>query len=312
MSFTSQERNETNPRDQLNAFLSSRDVSPIRHSLVTPWDEASERTKRLHTRKAKQAVEACIDEIAPQDQQNLLDAVLTFYSTNHEDFDSTLLDALTECYTNVNHWSTRRQILSIIADKVSYKDLQRWLPDITRYRYNIARHHQLLHGRGSAVHLTSNTRIYVSQEQLNHFLSFITSPHVIQDLPFGEKSIKLSTNAVVKIPNVVRVMIPSQIIKQYQGYCKESEFTPMASRTLSRVLSVCSASVRHSLRGLDYFSADGSKAFDEVQEIIEKLGDDHGKGLTWAKKQNEMLKIAKRYLKSDYKVMMLLYYGRFT
>ena len=44
---------------------------------------------------------------------------------------------------------------------------------------------------------------------------------------------------------------------------------------------------------------------DELKRLkkFEKLGDECGKGLTWAKKQNEELKKAKRYLKTDYKVM---------
>ena len=67
---------------------------------------------------------------------------------------------------------------------------------------------------------------------------------------------------------------------------------------------VCSASVRKSLQGLDYFSADGAKAYDDLEEIVQKLGDEHGASLTWAKHQSEKLKKSKRYLKTDYKVSM--------
>ena len=304
VSFAEEEEKsfETTSRDHLNAFLASRDVSPIRHSLVTSWDSASERTKRLYTRKARQVVDACLQEIAPKDHQHLLDKVVNDHRAC-ENIDSILLEALTECYNNANHWSTRRQILSIIADKVSYKELQKWIPDISRYRYNIARHHRLLHGRGSVVPVHSTARIHVSPEKLDHFLSFITSAHIVQDLPFGEKSLKLSSNVQVKVPNVIRTMIPAQIVKQYESHCNESGFSPMSTSTLCRILNVCSASVRKSLQGLDNFSAEGAKAFEELQEIVEKLGDECGKGLTWAKKQNEELKKAKRYLKTDYKVM---------
>ena len=30
---------------------------------------------------------------------------------------------------------------------------------------------------------------YVSPKQLDHFLDFITSAHIVQDLPFGEKTL---------------------------------------------------------------------------------------------------------------------------
>ena len=54
---------EATPREKLNSFLASRDISPIRCSMITPWNEASERTKRHHTRKARQAVMAALEEI---------------------------------------------------------------------------------------------------------------------------------------------------------------------------------------------------------------------------------------------------------
>ena len=76
----------------------------------------------------------------------------------------------------------------------------------------------------------------------------------------------------------------------------------MSHSTLCRILKVCSASVRKSLQGLDYVSAEGAKAFDELADVIDRLGDKHGKGLSWAKDQNEKLKLAKRYLKGHVKI----------
>ena len=102
--------------------------------------------------------------------------------------------------------------------------------------------------------------MYVSPEKLDHFLTFITSGQVIQDLPFGEKTLKLSSGTKVTVPNVVRTLIPEQVVQQYTTYCKETSFVPMSRSSLCRVLSVCSASVRKSLQGLDYFSADGAES----------------------------------------------------
>ena len=229
---------------------------------------------------------------------------------DERDIDSTLMGVLVECYQNASHWSTRRQILSIMADKVSFKVVKTWIPNLSRYRYNIARHHILLHGRGSTVSLVENRRTKVSPEKLDHFLTFITSPYVMQDLPFDEKTLKLSSNTEIKVPNVVRTMVPELIVQQYQSYCQETGFVPMSCATLCRILQVCSASHRKSLQGLDYVSAEGAKAFEELADVIEKLGDiPHGKGLSWAKDQSEKLKMAKRYLKSDSKVSLHIHYN---
>jgi hypothetical protein len=77
--------------------------------------------------------------------------------------------------------------MSIMADKVSFTTLQKWIPAISRYWFSIARHHRLFHGRGSEVPQRDQrqTRMRASPEQLDHFFAFITSSRAIQDLPFG-------------------------------------------------------------------------------------------------------------------------------
>ena len=44
---------------------------------------------------------------------------------------------------------------------------------------------------------------------------------MIQDLPFGEKTLKLSSNAQIKVPNVARSLIPEQTVLRYLGYCRD-------------------------------------------------------------------------------------------
>ncbi|KAK3716238.1 hypothetical protein QZH41_006218 [Actinostola sp. cb2023] len=76
----------------------------------------------------------------------------------------------------------------------------------------------------------------------------------------------------------------------------------MSRSTLCRILKVCSASVRKSLQGLDYVSSEGAKAFDDIDDIIERVGDKYQGGMTWSKQLIQKLKLGKRYLKGDYKV----------
>ena len=298
-------------RDFLNAFLEQKSIAPITATLNTSWDSASERTKRCHVKTAGEAVTAVLEEIAPKEAPKLWHALKesrrmkeTFPNEDEGDssgLDVALLDALAECYNNANHWSTRRQILSVMLDILGLPKLRKWIPGLTRYRYNIAKHHLLLHGRGAAVPQPAKTRMRVPPQKLEHFLSFITSPNVIQDLPFGEKALKLSSGELIKVPNVIRSLIPERIVAQFQSLCSESHFQPLSCSTLLRILKVCSASQRSSLQGLDYFSASGTKAFDDLGEVVENLGD-HGMGMSWAAEKKEILKSSKRYLKGDYKV----------
>ncbi|KAK3731614.1 hypothetical protein QZH41_015867, partial [Actinostola sp. cb2023] len=47
---------------------------------------------------------------------------------------------------------------------------------------------------------------------------------------------------------------------------------------------------------------EGAKAFDDIDDIIERVGDKYQGGMTWSKQLIQKLKLGKRYLKGDYKV----------
>ena len=78
--------------------------------------------------------------------------------------------------------------------------------------------------------------------------------------------------------------------------------TTVTRSSLLQILEVCSASVRKSLQGLDYITATGSKAFEDLENVVNQLGDLR-MGVSWTKRQTNQLKLTKRYLKSDFKVI---------
>ena len=97
------------------------------------------------------------------------------------------------------------------------------------------------------------------------------------------------------------MMIRERVVKRYLAYCDESGFKPLSRSTLLRILAVCTASTRKSLRGLYYISAAGEQAFEDLIDIVERLGD-VGQGMGWTKNLQTRLRDGKRYLKSDYKI----------
>ena len=101
--------------------------------------------------------------------------------------------------------------------------------------------------------------------------------------------------------------IPEPIITHYLTYSQECGSSPLSRRTLLRILTLFSASVRKSLQGLDYISSAGSHAFDDLADVVNRLGDEF-MGMTWAREQKERLKSAKRYLKVDFKVKLKVLY----
>ena len=68
-----------------------------------------------------------------------------------------------------------------------------------------------------------------------------------------------------------------------------------------RILSQWSASVRKSLQGLDYYAADGTRAFDDLISLVRKINEVES-DVDWERRMIESLKVAKLYVKGDYKV----------
>ena len=113
-----------------------------------------------------------------------------------------VMEALAECYQAASRWETRRQILSIMADKVRCKTLLKFISGLTKYRFTEAKRHCLTYGRGAPVQSVRAPGTDVTFSQIEHFLAFITSSQIVQHLPFGERSITLSNKETIKIPNI--------------------------------------------------------------------------------------------------------------
>jgi hypothetical protein len=77
-----------------------------------------------------------------------------------------------------------------------------------------------------------------------------------------------------------------------------SDFTPLGSSSLYKILNCCKASTRKALQGLNNFAADGAAAFESLKNMVEALSID-GQEKT---RLITALRSAKQYLKSDFKL----------
>ena len=245
----------------LQKFLSSCGAEkPV--TLTSPWEQTRPRSKRRHLKQAGEAIGNVLNILAPGEadklwielqQSNIVNKCL---GIDLDQVQSEIINGLVECYHNAATWDTKRQILSIMADKLTVPQLQSLIPGLSPHKVSIARKHAMEHGRGMPVSPQHTPRMKLDIQKLDHFLTFITSGHVVQDLPFGEKILKLSTGETLRVPNVIRTMIPERIILQYEQYCIETGFTPIRRTTLRMILMECSASIRKSLQGLDYYAVE--------------------------------------------------------
>lgn len=116
--------------DAINKLLILEGHKPLTHALQVPWTDASEKTKRFYTSKMSEVINSLLEVVAPNDAGLLWRALKELREINqrYDDFkisESTLLTALIESYKQATHHSASQQILSAIADKLSFTDLHR-------------------------------------------------------------------------------------------------------------------------------------------------------------------------------------------
>ena len=289
-------------------MLRLSDKESIERVLKVPWVNACKKTKSYYVDKVREVMQMVVSILCPKSAEMLwLELQRKSIIPNPIDvsISSEFIQVLIECYKQPDNRQTGRQLLSIVADKLKFEKMRSLLPSLTEYEFSMARLHKLKFGRGiREVNESQVPRYRVAPEKLDHFLDFVTSSHVIQDLPFGTKSFKLSSGEVLDIPNVIRVMAPTHVVQQYHQYCKETEFAdPLQKSTLMKVMSeACLASIRKCLQGLDYYVAEGGKAFDDLETVVDRLLAVSAVSVAEAESLKKSLKDGKQYVKSEFKV----------
>ncbi|CAC5391746.1 unnamed protein product [Mytilus coruscus] len=145
------------------------------------------------------------------------------------------------------------------------------IPDLTKYRFYAAKQHSDEVGCGLPVSREKLTRNKIDIAELEHFIDFIISSDVVKDLPFGMKTMKLTSGEIVNVPNLIRSLAPSSLVNQYIKFCDSENVGHLGRSTMYKILNDCAASVRKCVEGLDYYVAEGGKAFQDLVIIIEKL-----------------------------------------
>lgn len=314
--WVDKEQHQQEKRAVLNealAHISDGRVSPIASTLNSNWESISSTQKANYLRKVGQVLTAVLATIAPDQEEKVLEALrrssdITLDKKGDkssecgvkEEVTTDQLSILLEVYHEAESRQTRLQILSMFAKHFSKKELREMIPGLSKWQIDQARRHAAEEGPGQPVVSAPIKRTRLDPVKTNHFVNFIARANFLQDVAYGTKELKLDSGEKITIPNVIRTMVPSRIIRQYVSYCQETAFKPASERTLYRIIDVCAASKQKSLQGLDYFLTEGAQAFESLESVIIVL-EECGATSIWGKEAKTILKEAKRYLKTDFK-----------
>jgi hypothetical protein len=284
--------------EKLSQVATSADqVSPLTFQLKTTWDEAKEDEKEVCIDKAIEACNLVCAVIAPKAGQELFKSCCMSEEDTYGD-----LVPLMQAYSKAPTRNVKTQILSLYAYRYPVRTLQRIhepYERLTEWQLRRARAHAKERGPGLLVEKSSFHRVRLPRAKLDHFIDFINRPYFYQDVAFGTRKLTLSCGEKMEMPNVIRKVTRSTMIKQYLQFCTEENVEPLSRATLFRILDVREASQQKSLSGLDNIAADGSAGFERLHGIVNEL-DQIGLDKLEADGLRKSLVNGKKYFKTEY------------
>ena len=190
---------------------------PLYIQISARWDDATEEEKKDCIEKAEEACRTVCSVIAPNDGERLFNEMAQTISNNTNGPTDDLI-ALMSAYRDAQTKNVKLQILSIYAYQHTMKKLQEFHEPYERVslrQIKMARAHAKMRGPGSIVPKIVNHRVRLDTSKVEHFVDFVNRPYFYQDVAFGTRTLTLDDRRQVTMPNIVRTITGSTMIKQY-------------------------------------------------------------------------------------------------
>lgn len=132
--------------EKLNDFITACGKRNLQIPKLT-WEEYTEKTKKTYLTLIKECLENVIETLFPLETDIVTES---FFNMNEktlsgQNLDSQMIDALAASYQVAEAWQIKRQILSVIASILPYRELISVLP-VSQYCYYTAQKHAVTQG----------------------------------------------------------------------------------------------------------------------------------------------------------------------
>ncbi|VDI82546.1 Hypothetical predicted protein [Mytilus galloprovincialis] len=128
--------------------LSKGSINPLKYQLRTDYEQQKESSKRAVKRKTHTVVNAVLSCIAPGQERKLLKLIQPGESDDQETRCTDMVQLKVHLFHESSNGHTKRQLLSIICQKYTKKELQDMIPGLSTYCIDQARLHASKHGKG--------------------------------------------------------------------------------------------------------------------------------------------------------------------
>ena len=265
--------------ENLNSSTSladSLETSPlffkIKRKRIEDLSTSSKKYFKNKFNKAKEKLKSRFAEAAAPGQEEAFMRFILDSSSDEEDnyeIDDHLLE-LVNIYQNSNSIS-QMVILSLINhDKYRKNDIMN-IFGCTKHKIEQSRKWKKQNDGLCLPKNETHTRNRMNFDKCEHFVDFIFTSGLLQDVAYGVQNLKFDSGNRETIPKAILTSRYSHAITFYKQTCIEVDYEPLSESTLWKILTILKPSQRKSLAGLDDTIAAGMNGFDDMGGLEPKM-----------------------------------------
>ena len=282
-------------KDQGNIITETLECSPVQFKLKRKVELIDDNTKKGLSKKFKKLEDSLrlkyAESVAPGQEEEFIAQVLSI-STNDQENEK-IPDHI-QCYLQLYKESDAlgKMVILSLLDQSFSKNIMK-IFNCAKYRIDLARKWRDSHqGKGLCIPEKNKfIRHRLNCNKSEHFLDFIFSSGMLQDVAYGVTKIRYDSGEEQKVAHAILTTKFSHAIAFYIESCKIAHFSPLSESSLWKILHAIKPSQRKSLAGLDDITASGMNAFNTLEKLASNVN---------RRDLVNSLESSKHYLKTHY------------
>lgn len=168
---------------------------------------------------------------------------------------------LKQAFSTCTTGTARRGVLMLVPTTISKSKVIE-LFDCSMYEIKKAR--VVLKQYGACGEEPKRERTYsrLSFEKARHFIDFLLSTGMLQEVAYGTTKLKFESGDKLTISNTILNGIREHAVKEYIIHCKEISYPSLGRSTLLNILLKMKPHIRRKLAGIDNFVVEGTESFE--------------------------------------------------
>lgn len=234
-------------REKLDKLTDIFKIDRVRYQLTSYVSDVSNTTlnyfRNIHRQLAEKLTDVFCSLVAPGLEQEMKKVVEDTSVEKSDSYSTTTLLHLKESFKSCYTKQARTSVLTLVPKQYSKVEVS-GLFGCTIYEITKAR--SIIKRYGACEVEQKERKIYsrLSLEKSKHFINFLFTTELLQEVAYGTTSLKLDGGEKLTISNTILNGLHEHAIREYKIYCEELNYEPLGRTKTVRCRLFCSGRCR--------------------------------------------------------------------